>query len=181
MAEAKAAKGNGADSAVLVKELPTLRPDKCYCEEQKAQRLMIYAPAGLKADDAGNPAIWQALSHMLVPFSTGWLIGDGERWAVEFMVRSNLPGRCSVVPLRTVDLPTFDHTAKRTLPENLSVRHGGSAAGWIVERTNPDGSTTMIGKGSDHPEWQSEEDVIRWALDHASVRQPPAGPRRFGA
>ncbi|MCC7079470.1 MAG: hypothetical protein IT530_02265 [Burkholderiales bacterium] len=177
MAEAKT-KGNGADPTAA-KALPTLRPDKCFCAEQKTQSLVVFAPAGLAAGDVGNPAIWQALSRMLQPFSTGWVIAEDERWAVEFMVRSAIPGRCTVVALRTVDLPAFDHAARRTLPQNMSVRFGGASVGWVVERKNPDGSLTVLGRGTDHPEWHGEEDVIRWCLDHASVRQPAEGVRRF--
>lgn len=175
--EVQPGKGNGQAKQA---ELPILRPDKTFCSEQKTQPLLIFAQPDHRPEDISKPHIWQAIAHMLEPWSIGWVIAHDESWATEFQVRCKLPGRAAVKVLRTVEHQPFDYNARRTLPEGITVRHAGSAHGWIVERKTGD-EVVVMGKGVDHPEWVDEEAVIRWCLDHASVRQPPAGPRRFGA
>lgn len=171
---AEVVKVNGATEG-KPREVPMLRLDRAYCAEQKVQNLLVIAPPGLKAEEVGLPIIWQGLAKMLQPYSRVDVVDDDDRWLVEVMVRGNLPGKCSVVVLRTIDLPARDASGGIALPENVKIRLAGPATGWLVERTNPDGTLTVMGKGTDHPEWRSERDVHDWYWSHAAVRQTVAG------
>lgn len=176
---AELVKANGSEEAP--REVPTLRPDRAYFVEQRMQNLLIVAPAGLKASDVANPVILQPLQKMLQPYSLLYIVDDEDRWIVEAMVRNNLPGKCSLVILRTIDLPPRDSASGIVLPEDVKIRQGGPAVGWLVERKNTDGSVIVMGKGCDHPEWRSERDVHDWYWAHASVRQTVAAQRRLAS
>lgn len=173
-------KANGGEPAEE-RVVPPLRPADCYFEAagQKTQALLIFADEKMRAEDVARPEIWQLLVDSLVPLSTAWVHAADESWAVEVMIRSNIPGRCSVHVLRTARFDPIDHSAKRVLPENYAVVYLGAADGWGAVRTNPDGSKQTLVTTRTNPSLQTEEETVRWLLDQNFLRQAAVGPRRI--
>jgi hypothetical protein len=165
--------GNGADHEAPV---PAFTPRRCYCAEQETQPLVIYAPRELSKEDVGRPSVWAAITHMMKPGSIAWVREEDDKWAAECYIVSNIPGRVAVAVLRSFDLPSFEHGGKRALPENVRVTWGGNVEKWKVERRDAGGVWQFMDCGANHPEWEiggnAEESATRWALDHASIRDP---------
>lgn len=132
--------------------------------EQKNHTWNVYATDMKFEDDLCHPARWTAAPKQ-VRTGDKLCVYSNEFYA-EALVHLFIPhGTCVLIPLLKVRRPdlTVESRSAR-LPQNHRVYYGGELDGWIAERTGD--KPAILSKGL-----RSEEESIRFILDHATLRK----------
>lgn len=125
----------------------------------------VAAPNSATQEDLDSPETFNHAPAGVKPFDKFEVQGRGfwqERLVTHFQ-----PGRCVTIALRSVQLPQVHMEDQAVLPKNHRIYYDISEGGWIVERTNPDGTISVIGRQNEQ-RWQGYGDAHAYLLAHAS-------------
>ena len=173
MANVEQKKGNGVTAPK--KEPPVVRLDQLVLREQVNNDWVVVAPHGVTIESLEDSALWSVAGQRLQAYDFIRVIAADESWLAELVVRHATTGGAVVKVVRVIELgQRISEDLVRSLPKNHRIYQGVPGEGWIVERTNPDGSITVMAKGCDYNRW-SYEQAHRWLLDHKSLTQTVAG------
>jgi hypothetical protein len=173
------AKGNGGvvdEVAARVKAPPRPRDPVVIAlgalrlREHANDDWVVVAPVGVTVEDLEDPQLWTGAAQRLKPYDVVRVIASDESYFAECLVRDAMPGKAIMKVLNVVELGDKITDDSPDLPKGHRVYRGNSAEGWIVERTNQDGSITIMAKGCDNG-WWNKRQAMDWLLNHASVRE----------
>lgn len=166
-----AGKSNGGTAPASVKALPVVRLDQLMLREQGNNDWLVVAPLGVSSEDLDAPDLWIAVAHRLRAYDFIRVIAADESWLAELVVRHATTANAVLKVMRVVELgQKLSDDEIRRVPANHRIYLGAPGEGWIVERTNPDGSSTVMARGAEQGRW-SYEQALRWLLDHPSLTQ----------
>ena len=157
MAEAKV-NGNGHDLKSPGRNAYRLR-------ESANNEWRLDLADGVTAADLEKPEFWCYAPEGVTAFDRIWAVGKD--FVAEVLVRDYVLGSLQPVVMRTVKLPAKQGDTSARWEAKFDIFHD-HVDGWTVRRKSDD---HVMGTAREKG-WLNKEEAIRYALDHASTRQP---------